>query len=43
MPNAGGDWEKSIYENNTGKLVEDLERLKEFLEVEKWRVVLGGR
>ncbi|GMH95737.1 hypothetical protein TL16_g13224 [Triparma laevis f. inornata] len=42
LPNAGGDWEKSIYENNTGKLVEDLERLKEFLEVEKWRVVLGG-
>ena len=42
LPNAGGEWEKSIYENNTGKLVEDLEALRNFLEVEKWTVVLGG-
>ncbi|GMH58697.1 hypothetical protein TrST_g7235 [Triparma strigata] len=42
LPNAGGEWEKSIYENNTGKLVEDLEALRKFLEVEKWTVVLGG-
>eukprot|EP00931_Biecheleriopsis_adriatica_P044191 TRINITY_DN25254_c0_g1_i2.p1 TRINITY_DN25254_c0_g1~~TRINITY_DN25254_c0_g1_i2.p1 ORF type:complete len:442 (+),score=51.14 TRINITY_DN25254_c0_g1_i2:57-1328(+) len=41
-PNASDDWSASIRENNTPKLVQDIERLRERLEVEKWAIVLGG-
>ncbi len=42
MPNAADDWEASIKDNDTGKLVGDLEKLREFLGVERWEVVVGG-
>jgi len=42
IPNAADDWEKSLFENNTDKLVNDLEKLRKFLNVSQWYVVLGG-
>jgi proline iminopeptidase len=41
-PNAADDWEASIFQNNTEKLVGDLEKLREFLKVEQWNLVVGG-
>lgn len=41
-PNAADDWAASIHENNTSKLVEDLEKLREFLGVQRWSIVVGG-
>jgi len=41
-PNAADDWELSLFENNTQKLVSDLEKLRQHLSVEQFYVVLGG-
>mmetsp|Transcript_18864 Transcript_18864/g.39254 ORF Transcript_18864/g.39254 Transcript_18864/m.39254 type:complete len:377 (-) Transcript_18864:25-1155(-) len=42
VPNASTDWQASIHENNTAKLVSDLEKIRVMLGVDKWGVVLGG-
>ena len=42
IPNASVDWAASIHENNTGKLIEDLEKLRVHLGIEKWSCILGG-
>ncbi|KAK3282085.1 hypothetical protein CYMTET_10157 [Cymbomonas tetramitiformis] len=41
-PNASDDWAASLLGNTTPKLVEDIEILREMLNVEKWGLVLGG-
>ena len=41
-PNAADDWKKSLLNNNTGKLVADLELIRKHCKVEKWEVVVGG-
>lgn len=41
-PNASDDLEKSLVENNTQKLVADIEVIREVLKIEKFGVVLGG-
>ena len=42
QPNAAEDLQGSLIENNTPKLVEDIEKLQEHLKVDKWGMVLGG-
>ena len=42
QPNAAEDLQGSLVENNTPKLVEDIEKLREHLKVDKWGMVLGG-
>ena len=42
QPNAAEDLQGSLVENNTPKLVEDIEKLREHLKVDKWGLVLGG-
>jgi proline iminopeptidase len=41
-PNAADDLEGSLVENNTTKIVEDIEKLRVHLNVDKWGLVLGG-
>mmetsp|Transcript_8234 Transcript_8234/g.16490 ORF Transcript_8234/g.16490 Transcript_8234/m.16490 type:complete len:379 (-) Transcript_8234:83-1219(-) len=41
-PNAADDWSASIYENNTSKLVSDLEKIRVFLGIARWSIVVGG-
>lgn len=41
-PNAADDLDKSLVENNTPKLVEDIEKLRVHLSIDKWGLVLGG-
>ena len=41
-PNAADDLEGSLVENNTPKLVEDIEKLRAHLGIDKWGLVLGG-
>ena len=36
------DLQGSLIENNTPKLVEDIEKLREHLQIDKWGLVLGG-
>jgi proline iminopeptidase len=42
VPNASDNLEASLVENNTPKLVADIERLRQHLGIECWGVVLGG-
>ena len=42
QPNAAEDLQGSLVENNTPKLVEDIEKLREHLKVDQWGMVLGG-
>jgi proline iminopeptidase len=42
IPNASDDLEASLIENNTPKLVADIERLRQHLGVDCWGLVLGG-
>lgn len=41
-PNVGDDFDAAMHENNTPKLIADIERIREHLGVERWSVVLGG-
>lgn len=41
-PNAADDLEGSLVENTTPQLVEDIEKLREHLGVDRWGLVLGG-
>lgn len=41
-PNVGDDFDAAMHENNTAKLIADIERLREHLGVERWSLVLGG-
>lgn len=42
IPNACDDLEKSLVNNNTWTLVDDIDKLRRHLNVDKWGVVLGG-
>jgi proline iminopeptidase len=42
QPNAAEDLHGSLVENTMPKLVEDIEKLREHLSIEKWGLVLGG-
>lgn len=41
-PNVGNDFDAAMHENNTPKLIGDIERIREHLGVERWPLVLGG-
>ncbi len=41
-PNVGKDFEAAMHENNTPKLIADIERIREHLGLERWPLVLGG-
>jgi len=41
-PNASDDWQGAIVGQDTWNLVEDCEKLRRHLSVERWYVVLGG-
>ena len=41
-PNAADDLDGSLVENNTGKLVADMEAIREHLKIEQWGMVFGG-
>ena len=42
IPNASDDLDGSLVENTTPKLVEDIDKLRRHLQIEKWGLVLGG-
>lgn len=42
IPNVGDDFDAAMHENNTPKLIADIERIRAHLGVERWPVVLGG-
>jgi hypothetical protein len=42
VPNAADDLAASLVDNTTPDLVQDIERLREHLDVEQWGLVLGG-
>jgi len=42
VPNAADDLEASLVENTTPKLVEDIDKLRRHLKIDKWGIVLGG-
>jgi len=42
IPNAADDLERSLVENTTPKLVEDIDKLRRHLNIQKWGIVLGG-
>lgn len=42
IPNASEDLEASLVENTTPKLVEDIDKLRRHLKIQKWGLVLGG-
>jgi len=42
IPNAANDLDGSLVENTTPKLVEDIDKLRRHLKIEKWGLVLGG-
>jgi len=42
IPNAADDLEGSLVENTTPKIVEDIDKLRRHLKIEKWGLVLGG-
>ena len=42
VPNAADNLEGSLVENNTPKLVADIEALRTHLSIDKWGLVLGG-
>lgn len=41
-PNVGDDFDAAMHENNTPKLISDIERIREHLGIERWPLVLGG-
>ena len=41
-PNVADDFDAAMHENNTPKLIADIERIRVHLGVERWPVVLGG-
>jgi len=41
-PNVGDDFDAAMHENNTPKLIADIERIRAHLGVERWPLVLGG-
>ncbi len=41
-PNVGDDFDAAMHENNTAKLIADIERIREHLGIEHWPLVLGG-
>lgn len=41
-PNVGDDFAAAMHENNTSKLIGDIERIREHLGIERWPLVLGG-
>lgn len=41
-PNVGDDFDAAMHENNTEKLISDIEQLREHLGLERWPLVLGG-
>lgn len=42
IPNASDDLDASLVGNTTPKLVEDIDKLRSHLKIEKWGLVLGG-
>jgi len=42
VPNASDDLQASLVENTTPKLVDDIDRLRRHLKIDKWGLVLGG-
>lgn len=42
IPNAGDDFDGAMHENNTPKLIADIEQIRQHLGIERWPVVLGG-
>ena len=42
IPNVGDDFDAAMHENNTPKLIADIERISVHLGIERWPVVLGG-
>jgi len=42
VPNAADDLEASLVGNTTPKLAEDIDKLREHLNIDKWGLVLGG-
>lgn len=42
IPNVGDDFDAAMHENNTPKLIADIERIRTHLGIERWPVVLGG-
>jgi len=42
IPNASENLEASLIENTTPKLVEDIDKLRRHLKIDKWGLVLGG-
>lgn len=41
-PNVADDFDAAMHENNTPALIEDIERIRVHLGVERWPLVLGG-
>ena len=41
-PNVAEDFDAAMHENNTPKLIADIERIRQHLGLERWPVVLGG-
>ncbi len=41
-PNVGDDFDAAMHENNTPKLIADIERIREHLGIDRWPLVLGG-
>ena len=42
IPNVSDDFERALYNNTTSYLVEDIERLRIHLNIDKWDIILGG-
>lgn len=42
IPNVGDDFDAAMFENNTPKLIADIERIREHLGLQRWPLVLGG-
>jgi proline iminopeptidase len=42
VPNAADDLTGSLLENNTPKLVDDIDTVRKHLQIEQWGLVLGG-
>ena len=42
IPNVSDDYDAALYHNTTSHLVEDIEALREKLELDCWQLVLGG-
>jgi len=42
IPNVGDDFDAAMHENNTAKLIADIERIREHLGIDRWALVLGG-